>query len=105
MEATLANRLDSLLANLGTSAMQLGNAAGIAPKTLYTIIDGTSTPSFIVLERLGKTYPFLNLHWLITGQGEMFLSTPPTIERRKPGRPKAVKPENLESLEAERIIS
>lgn len=73
-------RLVELMAAKGVpNAPKLAKALGYSgSERVRLVLNGTSKPSFGMLEDLARVFASLNLHWLITGEGEMWLpATPP----------------------------
>ena len=60
---------EALNMNMATFAKEMG----VRPQNVSTIeMEGASNPSADFLTRLANTYK-VNLNWLLTGEGEMFL--------------------------------
>ena len=60
---------------VGISAIQLADYLGVSRGHIYELKKGKSAPSAQLMEKLaGMETPLgkLNLHWFITGEGEMF---------------------------------
>lgn len=49
-------------------------AIGISPQHLQAYLTGRSNPGSEILEKIGKLG--VNIHWLVTGEGEMEFQTP-----------------------------
>lgn len=68
------DRILLLIENLGFNKNSFSNFIGIQPQTLHHIVAGRRTkPSFDVLEKIICSVENLNIDWLLTGKGEMFL--------------------------------
>lgn len=82
MEETVNERLAILVDQLANGKQKLFAAhIGVAPSTISNIIGYRLTkPSFDVLFKIKDKYPSVNLEWVVTGNGEMFLSSQ---ERKK----------------------
>ena len=51
------------------------NAIDISEKTLSSIYNGKTKPSFKVIEAILKQFPNLNARWLLVGEGEMTIES------------------------------
>lgn len=69
MEKTVSERLGALINLLGISKNNFAKSIGVAATQVYNICDGRNAPSHGMYEAIAKTYPNVNLRWLITGQG------------------------------------
>lgn len=52
---------------------EFSQKTGISPATLSSIFNGRTSPTLNHAELLHKSFPDLNMSWLIFGEGEMFL--------------------------------
>lgn len=66
-------RLNTLLKALNSNQLRISKATGINQVFLSDIILGKKDISREVLRKLSMKYPKVNLSWLLTGQGEMFM--------------------------------
>jgi len=72
-------RFSEMLKELKSNPTKLAKAIKITPPTIHSIVSGSSLPSAKVLMPLIEVYPSVNLNWLLSGKGKMFLledSTP-----------------------------
>lgn len=65
-------RLQQFLAAENISQSQFADAIGVARASVSHIIAGRNKPGFDFIENMSRTYPSLNLEWLITGKGKMY---------------------------------
>ena len=71
----IANRLQKYLEISNLNASQLANTLSVTKNAVYNIIKGRAKPSGPVLQLL-KIKHNINPDWLLTGEGEMFLTSP-----------------------------
>jgi hypothetical protein len=70
------DRILEVINKLGLNAYSFSKELSIDPSTIHKIVTGRrSKPSIDVLIRINKVYPNINLHWVLTGVGNMFFST------------------------------
>lgn len=67
------DRLAALLKALDLSQIQLSRSTGISRTAISEYASGRSSPTVLVIEKIAISTG-VNLNWLITGEGEMFLS-------------------------------
>ena len=65
-------RLQQFLAAENISQSQFADAIGVARASVSHIIAGRNKPGFDFIENMSRTFPTLNLEWLITGKGKMY---------------------------------
>lgn len=70
-----ANRLIQLIEKEKLSATSFAERIGIQRSTLSHLFSGRNKPGFEFLIKITDEFPLLNLNWLITGNGEMYLSS------------------------------
>lgn len=73
-ETTINQRLNFLLKELGIKAGPFARALDLSETTIRNYVDRTAKPSSDVLEKIANTFRQVNLVWLVTGEGEPFLS-------------------------------
>lgn len=71
--SSFSNRFQQLLVSLGITAKAMGENAGLPYRTLQSYLRGESEPNTEALVKISRTG--VNLNWLITGEGEMFLGS------------------------------
>lgn len=76
MKQTLQNRLLTYIEYLKTSVRNFEFKAGLSNGTVSKIGE---SPRVSVLNRIHKTYPDLNVDWLLTGEGDMLRAEAPQI--------------------------
>lgn len=71
-----------LISALNMSARQFDISIGTANGYILRMRKNNASVGSDVIERIVKEYPQVNLVWLITGKGEMFLEDQPAITSR-----------------------
>ena len=66
-------RLQKLIKALNVNQSAFAKSIGMAQPNISKIISGKGQVSTEVLNRISNVYEQINLHWLMTGKGEMFL--------------------------------
>jgi plasmid maintenance system antidote protein VapI len=69
----IMSRLKVLISGLDVTAYRMAKDIGIGPSTFSRLIAKNNSISSDILVRIGRAYPSVNLHWLITGSGKMFM--------------------------------
>ncbi len=79
------HRIMQLISSLNMSARQFDISIGTANGYILRMRKNNASVGSDVIERIVKEYPQVNLVWLITGKGEMFIEEqqPKTITRNK----------------------
>jgi len=70
-------RLKKLIKALHLNQSSFADSIGKTQPNINRMISGTSSISGEVLYRISGRYAQVNLHWLLTGVGEMFLESGP----------------------------
>lgn len=74
--------VEAMRMNNISNAPQLAKALGYSgSERVRLVLNGTSKPSFAMLEDLARVFASLNLHWLITGVGSKELEARTTIAK------------------------
>jgi transcriptional regulator with XRE-family HTH domain len=68
-------RLRKLLKVLKINQSDFGKSLGMTQSNISRMTSGGNKVSVEVLNRMADKYQQVNLHWLLTGVGEMFLNT------------------------------
>ncbi len=90
------NRIIQLLEALNLSARQFDMSIGTGNGYTLRMQKNNASVGSDVIERIIKEYPQVNLVWLITGKGEMFVSA-------EPNTPKIRSKEEIEAYINDRI--
>jgi hypothetical protein len=70
------NRIIHFISEMGMSARQFDLSIGTANGYILRMEKNNASVGSDVIERIAKKYPKINLVWLITGEGEMFVTEP-----------------------------
>jgi len=73
-------KFEKLIDALGITIYQFGKDLGFARvEPIYKILRGdTKDPSASIYGKIKKAYPEVNLDWLVTGEGSMFIEKKPS---------------------------
>lgn len=74
MKEEISMRLTLIIKKLGLNNNQFATAIGCHNSIVGNIINKRNLPSFELLYRIKKCFNELNINWLITGEGELFLT-------------------------------
>lgn len=67
----------------GLTLNAFANSIGLSQPTLYRYINGDGeSVSSKQLYAISQKYPQINIHWLVTGQGNMLLPNPKEQEQK-----------------------
>lgn len=70
----IGDRIKNIRLNLSISQSDMADILGTNQKTLSRYENNLTSPPVEILEKITEEYNF-NLHWLITGEGEMFIGS------------------------------
>lgn len=79
MEDLIILRLKNLLKELDLNQTEFAKAISISPGNISDIMTGRSKPSLVTLKKIAEKFN-VNLNWLLTGEGEMFITSNLPIE-------------------------
>lgn len=69
----MKKRLEQFLTCENLSQSQFADTIGVSRAGVSKILSGHNKPGFDMLSSIAQHYPSLNLEWLITGKGKMYL--------------------------------
>lgn len=75
MTRNINARLKEVIEKTGYSIIDFSKKIDISRQTLYYILNKDAKPGFEVINGMAINLPWLNLRWLITGEGNMNLET------------------------------
>ena len=67
----MQERLNQIIEDKGLTATKFAAMIGVNASTISHILAGRNKPGFDIINNIAKTFPDLNLTWLITGNGPM----------------------------------
>ena len=73
------SRLLKFLEAENITQSQFADSIGVARASISHILSGRNKPGFDFIERMARRYPTLNLEWLITGKGRMYVDSEPEL--------------------------
>lgn len=65
-------RIMQFLSAENITQSQLADTLGVARASVSHIIAGRNKPSFEFIESMARSFPAVNLEWLVTGKGRMY---------------------------------
>lgn len=68
-----AARLALIVRKYFSNQSAFADKVGLSKQTVSGLVNGRTSPTFELLEKLHSYVPNLNIHWLVTGQGLMLL--------------------------------
>lgn len=79
VQTTVNQRLKFFIDSLNLSPNAFAKEISVSSTAIYKTLDGKSEPGYDLMNRIIKRYPSLNANWLLTGEGEMYISSTPPI--------------------------
>lgn len=73
-------RLKKLIKELNLNQSEFAKALGMTQPNINRMVNGSSNISVEALNRITNKYRQVNLHWLLTGSGDMFLNESESME-------------------------
>lgn len=67
----MKERIAQIVQKEGVTAAQFADKIGISPSSLSHILSGRNNPSLEVVMKIHKACDYINLDWLLYGEGEM----------------------------------
>ena len=67
----MKDRITQIMQKEEMTAAQFAEKIGLSPSSLSHILNGRNNPSLDVVMKIHKACSYINLHWLIYGEGEM----------------------------------
>lgn len=81
MENSVHDRLLIFINSLNLNVNSFAKQLGVNPTVVHNVVKGRRTkPSFDLIHKIKLEYTYLNLDWLIIGEGEMLLSINNIVE-------------------------
>lgn len=71
-------RLEKILAYYGLSASVFADKIGVQRSSISHLLTGRNKPSLEFVLKVVKTFPEINLYWLLNGKGNFPSEMPPT---------------------------
>ena len=70
---TINNRIDLIIKELGFNNNSFSGIVGTNPTVIHNIIKGRNAPGFELLSKIALSFGKINMNWLITGKGNMYV--------------------------------
>ena len=71
----MQERLNQIIEQRGLTATKFAALIGVNASTISHILAGRNKPGFDIINNIAKTFPDIDLGWLITGNGSMYTSS------------------------------
>ncbi|MCM5663197.1 hypothetical protein [Galbibacter mesophilus] len=84
--AKAIDRIYSIIQSLGMSARQFDMSIGASNGYTLRMKKNNASVGSDILERIVEKYPFVNINWVVTGQGTMFGADTSAAEHAIPER-------------------
>lgn len=91
----MKNRIFELMKSKGKNQSEFAESIQISNAVLSSIRSGRTNPTLLVIENIKQKYPDVNLEWLFTGEGNMYIGKEPEA------REQMLKEETPEQLRTE----
>lgn len=82
----MKDRIIQIMQKEGLSNAEFAEKIGISTSSLSHIFNGRNKPSLDVVMRIHKACPYVNLEWLLYGEGEMEDGTTPDAAISQPAQ-------------------
>lgn len=69
----MKDKIFELMKMVGKNPTDFATTIEISPAVLSSIKSGRTKPTLFLVEKIKSVYPNVNVNWLITGEGEMFM--------------------------------
>ena len=94
-------RLKKLIKALNVNQSELAKTLGMAQPNISRILNGGAQVSIELVNKISNVYKQVNLHWLLTGDGEMLFEKNPQVDELLPNiiEGKGTLEERMERLE------
>lgn len=73
----MQERFKQLLEEKELTATRFAAVIKVNASAMSHILNGRSKPGFDVLDKIGQAFPDVNLNWLVSGKGNMYIAQPP----------------------------
>lgn len=84
----MQERLKQIIEQKGLTAERFASLIGVNASTISHILNGRNKPGFDIIYNITKTFPDINIGWLITGEGSMnAVNSNSSIPRTSPEEP------------------
>lgn len=94
-------RLEELLSYYGLSASSFADRIGVQRSSISHLLSGRNKPSLEFVMRVVKTFPEVNLYWLLNGKGsfpQQQHQTTPSAPAQKKDKAKTIADPQIEKI-------
>jgi transcriptional regulator with XRE-family HTH domain len=71
----MKDRIAQIMEHEGMNAMLFAKETGIQQASISHILNGRNNPSLEIIKRIHQRFSYINLEWLLYGEGEMITSS------------------------------
>lgn len=94
----MKDRIRKILQEYGLTSTNLADKIGVQRSSISHLLSGRNKPGFDFIHKLLKNYPDINPHWLIMGEGSMYISEKrPTLPFSEISEPSSSRESNIPS--------
>ena len=76
----MKDRIKIIFESSGLSQQDFAGKLEIAPATISGIFNGRTQPTNKTVQAIHKSFPEINVNWLLFGEGEMYNSSQPSLQ-------------------------
>lgn len=71
----MKDRLNAIIEQKGLTATRFATLIDANPSAISHLLKGRNKPGYDLLVNIAKAFPDISMDWLLTGKGEMYVST------------------------------
>lgn len=94
----IRERIRLIINSVGLNSVAFAEAIGIQQSTLSHILNGRNNPSLDVITKIHEKYKDISYSWLISGEGEMYLTSMPNSVQSSPVSFRSISGDNSPNL-------
>lgn len=88
----MTDRLLQFIKAENLTQSEFAERIGVAGSSISHILSGRNKPGFDFIERMVRSFPALNVEWLITGRGRMYKNVEMSVSPAEPSTQSAESP-------------
>jgi len=71
----MINRISKIIKEKNLSSARFADEIGVQRSSISHVLSGRNKPSLEFIQKILKTYPDIDINWLLTGKGNIFSSS------------------------------
>lgn len=71
----MINRISKIIKEKNLSSAKFADEIGVQRSSISHVLSGRNKPSLEFIQKILKTYPDIDINWLLTGKGNIFSSS------------------------------